>query len=60
VVVNHRLAPFGYLVAERTLQRVIHALSPTADRSGPLFYHSFLLRSALALSFELAESRLSV
>ena len=56
----HALHVVGNLFAKRALQRVVNALRPAANGLGPLFYDCLLLRSALALSLEVAESLRSV
>ena len=60
MVIYHRLTTFGNLFTEKTVQRFIYTLRPTPYRLGPLLYGCLLLRSALALSLELAESLRSI
>ena len=50
------LTTFGNLLAEIPVKRFIYTLRPTPYSLGPSLYGCFLLRSALALSFEVAES----
>ena len=60
MVVNPGLATLGNLFAEGTLKRVVNTLHPAANGLGPFFYNCLLLRSALALSLEVAESLCSI
>ena len=55
MIVDFRLAALCYLFAQDTRQLIVHPVCPYTNRSCPLLYDSFLLRSALALSLELAE-----
>ena len=57
MVIDLRLTAFCYLVAQDAWQFFVHLLRPHTHTPCPLLYSCFLLRSALALSFVVAECR---
>ena len=52
VIIHYSLTSFGNFLAKQTGQRIIYSFCPAANNPSPTLYIFRLLRSSLALSFE--------
>ena len=60
MIKNNSFTSFCNFLTKRMGKSIVYILNPTAGNLSPLLDYSFLLRSKLALSLELAESLFNI